>query len=502
MPAMYFEGKPQRAVGFDEFAGAVVPEAVYKDVSPILRDMGIKDVSTYAAPFERRGERVSKDFGEHLFADGGPVKNIPRADDEQFFRRLALWTYSVAPLFSNTHQLSQNRLGYDKGGVIAKAIKAAANIAKEEPSAPAIIRPLDELFPGASRRYAEPGEPVPAIDKVTGKPYLEKTLSPEGELVLKARQAAQKAINKGDFKPYFDPEARFDVDPLNYPEYTSTLDIRKAKPDTQAKYEAHARSPEAIERLTGAYERGLGQARQAGDWYLMGQLEKEFINNYGPERGRELFKERFADAMAATTGGADPTTNLMMAHYGNVLKNTGEKVPEQTYNFPFPVGGRFAGSNMDQFRKMILEGQGIGHDNPKRYNFAYNFLGIPHGATIDEQMSRMYDPKMSNPTDRTYGHYEGSLHDLARQFNVDPRYFQEVAWAGGKDLRTKGGYKAQPMIQNVNEAIERTSRITGLSPKDVVERGLVKAEMPLYQDGGAVISRALDVVSNLPHARA
>lgn len=506
MPALYFEGKPQRAVGFDEFAGAVVPETIYKDVSPILRDMGVKDVSTYAAPFERRGERVTKDFGEHMFADGGPVKNIPRADDEQFFRRLALWTYSVAPLFSNTHQLSQNRLGYDKGGVIAKAIKAAANIAKEEPSAPAIIRPLDELFPGASRRYAVPGEPVPAIDKVTGKPYLEKTLSPEGELVLKARQAAQKAINKGDFKPYFDPRERFDVDVGNYAPYQSTLDIRRVQPATQEKYDALARSPVALERLGTAYQQGLGQAADAGNWYHMGQLEKQFVDAYGSERGRELFKERFADAMAATTGGADPTTNLMMAHYGNYLKNRGETIPETTYNFPFPIGGRFAGSNMDQYRKMILEGQGIGHDNPKRYNFAYNFLGEPRGATLDEQMSNIFDPKMNMPPTGTYGHYEGALHDLARKYGVDPRYFQEVAWAGGKDLKAieknKPRYKAQPMIQNVNEAIERTSRITGLPHRDVVERGLVRAEMPLYQDGGAVIKRALDVVSNLPHARA
>lgn len=505
MPAMYFEGKPQRAVNFDEFAGAVVPEATYKDVSPILRDMGIKDISTYAAPFERRGERVTKDFGEHMFADGGPVKNIPRADDEQFFRRLALWTYSVAPLFSNTHQLSQNRLGYDKGGVIAKALKAAANIAKEETAAPAIIRPVDELFPGASKRYAVPGEPSPAIDKDTGKPYLKKELSPEGALVLKARQAAQKAINKGDFKPYFDPSERFDVNVGDYAPYQSTLDIRRVQPATQEKYEALARAPEATERLQAAYKQGLGQAANAGNWYYMGQLQDAFIKQYGPELGRDLFKERFADAMAATTGGADPTTNLMMAHYGNYLKTRGEKLPEETYNFPYPIGGRFAGSNMDQYRQMILEGQGIGHDNPKRYNFSYNFLGEPRGITLDEQMSNIIDPKMNMPPTGTYGHYEGAVNDLARAHGVDPRYFQEVAWAGGKDLKAieknKPRYRAQPMIQNVNEAIERTSRITGLSPRSVVERGLVGGEIPLYQDGGAVIDRALDVVSNLPHAR-
>jgi len=57
------------------------------------------------------------------------------------------------------------------------------------------------------------------------------------------------------------------------------------------------------------------------------------------------------------------------------------------------------------------------------------------------------------------------------------------------------------MIQNVNEAIERTSRITGMSPADVVERSLVRAEAPLYNEGGPVIDDALRVSSNIANAR-
>lgn len=41
------------------------------------------------------------------------------------------------------------------------------------------------------------------------------------------------------------------------------------------------------------------------------------------------------------------------------------------------------------------------------------------------------------------------------------------------------------MIQNVNEAIERTHRITGLPKDEVVRRGLVRAEIPLYGLAGA-----------------
>lgn len=80
---------------------------------------------------------------------------------------------------------------------------------------------------------------------------------------------------------------------------------------------------------------------------------------------------------------------------------------------------------------------------------------------------------------------EAALAERAAHAGVDPRYYQEVAWAGAKDAKTKGGYKASPMIQNVNEAIERTHRITGLPKDEVVRRGLVRAEIPLYGLAGA-----------------
>jgi hypothetical protein len=40
------------------------------------------------------------------------------------------------------------------------------------------------------------------------------------------------------------------------------------------------------------------------------------------------------------------------------------------------------------------------------------------------------------------------------------------------------------MIQIVNDAIERTARLTGQSPDEVVEQALVKAKRPMYAEGG------------------
>jgi len=349
---------------------------------------------------------------------------------------------------------------------------------------------LQKVFPVVAERYPLTKEPVEAFDKNKGEYYLAKDLTPEALAIQKARKAALASVAKGDYVPFFDPAQRFDVDPTKYPNYTPTTSVLTKQPATQAKYDAIAGSPEASTRLDEAYARGLQQQKAAENWYFMGQLEQEFIKEYGPDLGRQMFKQRFADPMAATTGGADPTSNLMMAHYGNYLKEQGLPIPEHSYEYPFPIGGRYAAGNMKQYDKMIMQGQGITHDNPKRYNFSYDFMG-KKGPTIDEQMSQMFDPKMNMPPAGTYGHYENALANRAANAGVDPRYFQEVAWAGKKDADSKAGFKAQPMIGIVNEAIERTHQITGMPRDEIVRRGLVRAEIPLYGTAGATAAGAM-----------
>jgi hypothetical protein len=43
------------------------------------------------------------------------------------------------------------------------------------------------------------------------------------------------------------------------------------------------------------------------------------------------------------------------------------------------------------------------------------------------------------------------------------------------------------MIGIINEAIERTHRITGMPREEIVRRGLVRSEIPLYGMGGAAV---------------
>jgi hypothetical protein len=323
------------------------------------------------------------------------------------------------------------------------------------------------------KQYPDIAPPVLAIDKKTGKEFLQKSNSAEAIAVEKARKAAQKEIDKGNYTPYFPLEERYYADASSYPLVGNTLtDTLPKKAETLAKHKLAYDTPEVRKKLSEAYERGA-QSPMTKDWYATGQLENEFIKQYGKEEGSRLYKEAFADAMAATTGGADPTSNLLMGYYGNYMKEAGQQLPSNAYNLPYPIGGRFASGNIGMYDKVINQGKGLSAaEQPKRFNFSGNFLGYRDKATMDEQMSSAWN--MLAPPKGTYGVFENVVQDLAKQRGIPAGNFQDVTWAGLK------GSTGKPMMQHVNEAIERTSRVTGKSPEDVVRDSLVKRTSPLY----------------------
>lgn len=329
-----------------------------------------------------------------------------------------------------------------------------------------------------AQQYPDIAPPILANDPKTGKEFLQKQLSDEAMAVEKVRKAAQKDIDAGKYTPFFRVEDRFYADASKYPlEGRTVTDALPKKQATIDKYKAEFDTPEARKRLMDAYEKGAKDPN-AKDWYAMGQLEAEFIKEYGPEKGRALFKESFADAMAATTGGADPTANLLMSYYGNFLRQGGQAVPQNAYSMPYPIGGRYASGNMAMYDKVINQGAGLeAAKTPKRFDFSANFMGHRDRATIDEQMSGGFRPGLSVPPGDSYGIFEGVVHDLAKQKGVQPANFQDVTWAGLK------GVQGKPMIQHVNEAIERTSRVTGKAPQDVVRDSMVRRTHPLYGVG-------------------
>lgn len=297
------------------------------------------------------------------------------------------------------------------------------------------------------------------------------------------RKQAQEEIKAGDYTPYFDPAQRGHVDPAEYPLEGNTL--QDAIPKTQKtidQYAARASDPQATARLNGAYER-MADNPDAADWYAMRQLQEAYKTQYGPELGRTMFKQHFADSMAATTGGADPTSNYLMSQYGGYMRQRGLDVPVASADVPFPIGGRYASGNLKMFNRVFNDSP-LSVDNPKRFNFSADFLGHLDRATLDEQMSNLFEPGLNQPPGDSYGVYERRLGDLAAAKGVTPAKFQEVAWAGGKNLKTPS-FTGTPMIDIVNQAIHRTSRVTGLSPDEVIA-GMVSGRMPTYAKGGLV----------------
>jgi hypothetical protein len=145
------------------------------------------------------------------------------------------------------------------------------------------------------------------------KAYWAKQLTPEQEQFAKVRNKIQNDMDEKGYTPYFDPAKRQSVDPRGYP---TKLDMTKqavpAKAATVQKYREMYDTPEARARLQAAYDEGR-KIPDADRWYWVKQLEDQFKKEYGDVEGVQRFRRDFADSMAATTGGATPTANYLMA---------------------------------------------------------------------------------------------------------------------------------------------------------------------------------------------
>ena len=410
------------------------------------------------ANIHAKQERIAHGSGEHMRKPGSPGAPTAHAFEESA---------------KTAHEADGGHIaGYAGGKKVVEQL-----IGRESPGLMSFAKKFGYDPKKVSLNYPDIAPPVLTVDPKTGKEFFQKQLSPEALAVQKARKAAQSEINAGNYTPHFNIEERFYADPSRYKLTGDTItDVVPKQAKTVEKYEALANAPESLARLRGAFEKAKDRPL-AKDWYAMGQLEKAFIDELGPEEGAKQFKNRFADAMAATTGGADPNSNLMMAAFTNFQKQAGKPIPTTASELPFPIGGRFVSGNMEQANKVAEQG-GISHvSNPKRYNFSANFLGNRDRSTLDEQMSQLWDPKMMAPPSNAYGIYEKALANLAKEYNVQPANFQDIAWAGAKD------YPGKPMMQEINEMLARTSKITG-QPQEEVLKGFIRGDRPMYSITG------------------
>ena len=349
---------------------------------------------------------------------------------------------------------------------------------------------------------SKPDKPVPyatmeealAKDREPGF-FLQKQLTPEVERFAKDRNVIQQDLDLHGYQPYFDPAKRADVNPAHYGPFEDTA--TRAAPKTaatDAEWSAKYGTADARGRLQAGYEAGKG-VPESDRWYFMKQLEDEYVKELGPKAGRAAFKSEFADMMAATTGGANPYDNFLMSHYANVAAKQGVRMPERAYELPFPIGGRFASGNIKQAQKYIDEGMtGFNPEvNPKRYDFSSAFQGNKNAGTMDEQMFGAIIPGGTIP--EWYGPATRVLREEAAKAGTDVRGFQDVGWAGLKKTKTEKGGKAfeyeGPMINHINRSIETTHRLTGMPREEIVRRGLIRKEIPMYGLAGATTMGAL-----------
>lgn len=448
---------------------------------------GLRKVGSAVKGAGKGGKAAGK---VNLRRDGVPVSDLTDAEKrwgngEKIY---AFHEMDEAPSLVTSLEMLNNYTPDQLMALPAKAGPAAskAKVPKSKNDAQATVNALRGYDPAkVAADYPDRAPPVLKFDKKKGKEFLGKDLSAEAQAVQKARNLAQREINAGNYTPYFNVADRYYVDSANYPLVGDTLvDAMPKKQDTINKYKARFDTPEINQRLQAAFLRGNADPN-AQRWYAMGQLEKVYVDELGEEAGRAAFKTDFADAMAATTGGADPTDNLMMAHYGNFLRARGEPIPENSYDFPFPIGGRYAGGNMEMYDKVINQGRDfVAGETPKRFNFSANFQGHKNRATIDEQMSGGFEKGLKAPPGDSYGVMEARVGKIAEENGVPPVEAQDVMWAGLK------GTPGKPMIQHVNEAIERTSRITGLTPDEVLRNNLIRKMGPIYGIGAVGLGTA------------
>ena len=356
---------------------------------------------------------------------------------------------------------------------------------------PALMWKLpDPKKPGAFLKEAGGEVPYKTLDEATAKAaepgfFLEKRLTPEAEQFQKDRNIIQRDMDMHGYQPYFDPSKRFDVNPKHYGPFEDTAITASPKTAAkQAEWDAKYGTDEIRARLQAGFKAGQS-VPESDRWYLMGQLEQAYIKELGPKAGRTAFEKEFADMMAATTGGAAPYDNNLMAHYANFVNKRGERLPDAGWQLPFPIGGRFASGNLKQAQKYIDQGSvDWAENNAKRYDFSSAFKGNKNAGTIDEQMMTAFDPSLKDKQPIWYGPATKTLREEATKAGVDARGFQDVDWAGLKKLKTEAKGKTfdyeGPMINQINRSIETAHRLTGRPREEIVRLGVILKKIPMY----------------------
>lgn len=318
-------------------------------------------------------------------------------------------------------------------------------------------------------------------------------------------------MDENGFIPYFDPAKRLDVDPNYYAaDAGPVVGAMPKKSKTAERIKAKYFADHAPERLKDAFQRGSRIPGSDG-WHALKQMQDRYTALFGTKAGGEAFRQELVGPIAATTAGNNPTANFLMAHFAEFERKAGRALPKNSYDWPYPIGGRYTHSNALMYEHFLKNGT-FDATKPKRREFMASMLGFRDRNVIDSRLSNALEQGRNTP--RYYGVASELIDDVASQVGArDRRHFGDAVWAGlgekipgashgsgrvgdgridgpariGHNSRRSFG-SDRSAIDVINEIIERTHRLTGMSRDEIFLRGFLLKEIPLYGIGGAAIA--------------
>lgn len=402
-----------------------------------------------------------KDF---KYASGGVV---PRADDEDFFRRMALWTYSVAPLFSGRQALAERRRGYDKGGAIAKAIQQAAKVLQKN-------EPLFDFS-----RLAE----VPKTAQFDLPRYIPpRGVSDRAQDLIKDKDVFGKMMDiVGKGKEVGGPEW-YNTDPLRE-RFIQQLGS-SAGPEAYRKYMD-------IVAATSPRSDVPTNIRNASYYYgkLMRGEPLPKVGDVNPKPYGHLAQRAHQKNVLGIAGtGWDPLVNPKPSSFVEDLVGNQLPVSVDTHAFRLPAILSRDPRFLEKAYKPSKEATPIN----------YQDLFKRGERSMEDLVS---DPVAWSafPRDNEYGALEGLYKRLGLESGLTPAQAQASAWVGGHDITGLKSDETKPFLEFFQDKIYDTARKTNMDPQDVLN-SFIQGKTSLRKDGGSVIDHALDVVSNIPHS--
>jgi hypothetical protein len=234
-------------------------------------------------------------------------------------------------------------------------------------------------------------------------------------------------------------------------------------------------SPANIERVRGIAGRG---AKMGGlEWSNTEPLREYFIAELGHARGQAAFQTLMDEIAGASALATVPDSIRIGAFYNNLI-STGQPLPRLVKDgnhwrlaepLPHPYGHIAQVVHRRNIEDVLQHGGLLPLRTPKAASMAENAKGNLQPIPIDKRHVHTWglrDTKgnlVDAPARTQVHHIEQLEKELAREMGITPGQLGNSIWAAG------GGHN-EPLLRQIENAIERTAYATGLSKYEILRR--------------------------------